>query len=301
MALALSQTAAIIRYELLMAWRRRALLVMGGFFLVTLIGFTAIQPPSQPIIGDIVEVNTSANPPTITRRDAATGELIVEEATEEQIQSVPQALRDISLITLSSTQMVVMLVAIIFPVLVAITVVVFFAETIPLDRQYRIRELFNSAPVSSLVYLGSKLLGAWAALAITMLFVMIGFGIFARITLGAFDLTYYLQSWLLVVLPFALTCTGWSVLAASGAGSRRKAILIGLVLLPGALLLYTLISVQFWSEVMLVGSRITPQEPLTLTMLFGAAISQTAAIQFGFLISVGFLFLVVWAWSRMRA
>ncbi len=300
MALALSQMAAIIRYELLMTWRRRALLVMGGFFLLALIGFTAMQPPTQTALGDIVQVNTNTNPPTVTRQDPATGELVIEETTEEFVQTLSPALRNVPLSLLSNTQLIVTMIAIIFPVLAAITVVVFFAETIPLDRQYRVRELFDSSPLGKFAYAGGKLLGAWTALGLTLLVVMIGFGIYARLALGLFDVSYYLQAWFLVVLPFALTCTGWGVLGASGAGSRRKAIMIGLLLVPGAITLYALAAAQFWREVLVVGSRISADEPLTLTALFGQAITQSAAIQLSFLASVAILFLIIWAWSRLR-
>ncbi len=300
MALALSQMAAVVRYELLMAWRRRALLVMGGFFLLALIGFTAMQPPAQSALGNIVRVDTSVNPPTITRQDPATGELTVEETTDEFIQTLPPALQNISLPLLSNTQLIVTMIAVIFPVLVAITVVVFFAESIPLDRQYRVHELFNSTPLTNAAYLGGKLLGAWAALGLTLLLVMISFGIVARLIVGAFDPLYYLQTWFLVVFPFAFTCTGWSVLAASSVGSRRKAIIIGLILIPGAMILYALFSIQFWAVVLDAGSRLGANQPLTLAVLFGEAIRQSAVMQLGFLASVAALFLIVWAWSRIR-
>ncbi|MBE2183154.1 MAG: hypothetical protein IAE89_06995 [Anaerolineae bacterium] len=285
--MALSQMAAVVRYELLMAWRRRALLVMGGFFLLALIGFTAMQPPAPVELAGTVQVDTSTDPPTIIQEYSAVDGLTVEEL-------------NISLNLLPNTQLVVTMIAVIFPVLVAITVVVFFAESIPLDRQYRVRELFDSTPLANATYLGGKLLGAWAALGLTLLVVMISFGILARLIVGAFDPLTYLQAWFLAVFPFALTCTGWSVLAASGAGSRRKAIMIGLVLVPGAMILYALFSIQFWAVVLDVGSRMSADEPLTLTALFGEAISQSAVMQLWFLASVAALFLIVWAWSRVR-
>jgi hypothetical protein len=81
-----------------------------------------------------------------------------------------------------------------------------FAETIPLDRQHKLRELLETKPLTKTTYLAGKVLGLWVSLGIGLLVCALLYGVAARFLFGAFDLLLYTAVWGLVLLPATLPC-----------------------------------------------------------------------------------------------
>ena len=109
-----------------------------------------------------------------------------------------------------------------------IALTLFLAETIPLDRQFKVRELIDALPISRAMYLGGKVLGVWAGLA---LIVLVGGAvnlITARLMIGLYDVRVVALLWLGMALP----CSGrWARSVCwrrHFSSSRRVAVMFGI-------------------------------------------------------------------------
>jgi len=116
--------------------------------------------------------------------------------------------------------------------LLSIVVLALVADTIALDRHYRVNEVISSLPVTPGVYLTGKLFSVWGpALALLAASGLISAGII-RSSLGAFDIGLFAGYWLIDLLPFALYTIALGPLWAARAPSQRRATLIGFMLIP---------------------------------------------------------------------
>lgn len=216
----MSRLGAIARYELLMAWRRRSLLILGLVVLLTSLAFS-------------VMVASQANRP----------------GTRVWIDPVVQAAADASgwrvEVLMRTTQQIsqVALVAIVFN----LALVLIVAETIPLDRWFRIRELLDALPVSRAEYLGGKVLSVVSGITLIVLTGGAVSLVMARLVIGEYDLRAVLASWLVLVLPISWANGAASVMAAAFWNNRRTAVLFNLLLLPAfmALLWVALMNLNF--------------------------------------------------------
>ena len=103
---------------------------------------------------------------------------------------------------------------------------VFMADIIPKDQQIGVRELLDTLPISRGIYLVGKLLGAWLALFSSLAIVVIVVPIFWFLRVGAFDLRPYLEMWLFGGVSLVVINTGISIFLAAGQPSRRRAIIL---------------------------------------------------------------------------
>lgn len=104
-----------------------------------------------------------------------------------------------------------------------------FAENIPLDKQYKVREIIDVQPITPSTYLAGKMFSVWSAtLAVMLLVVLLGGG-FIWLMRGEFFLGLVLPFWLLVLIPLALFSSQSGVMLAAGCETRRSAVLLGLV------------------------------------------------------------------------
>jgi hypothetical protein len=184
----LTQLAGMAKYEFKMHWRRRALWVITLTMLV-ITGFAAMLGGTE--IGGLVDKLAEAGGLTDTA----------------QVR--------LFMVLFATWVSVAVLLSFIFPIAVA--------DTIPLDRQLQIRELLDSLPLHSSIYLLGKLLGIWlAAFAGVILSLPITAAIW-WITAGSYDVGKYAQMWLIGGAALIVLNGGLIVLAAAGQPTRRRA------------------------------------------------------------------------------
>jgi len=186
----LRQLAAMIHFEFLLQWRRR--------------GMTSV------IVGLVA---TPLFVAALTRSQlAASGAA----SLEPESSTFQMALAQMQFGAWMGSALVLTL---LLPILVA--------DTVPRDRQWGIRELLNSLPITSSTYLGGKLLSLWASLLVGLGAAGVVTALVWRLVIGPYDLSIFLRLWLVGVVPLALINSGLSMLLAAGQPTTRRAILIG--------------------------------------------------------------------------
>ncbi len=200
----MGKVGTIARYELLMAWRRRSLPILWLVLVLTGIAFSLLSA-SQGRSGSILYVD----PATRAAADASGW-------SAESIILTRQEISQVSLIALIFNLALVLIVA----------------ETIPLDRQLRIRELLDVLPISRAAYLGGKVISVLGGIALILLTGGVVSIVTQRLILGEFDARAVVLAWLVLVLPVSSANGASSVLASAFWGSRRMAVMFSLLLLP---------------------------------------------------------------------
>ena len=112
------------------------------------------------------------------------------------------------------------------------------ADTIPLDRQYGVRDTLDSLPLSQGVYILGKLLGTWAAVLVGMLVIMVLTAIGWWFLGGAYDVMAYIQMWVVGVAWIAILNSGIGVLVSAGQPNRRRAIVVAILFVVVAIALF---------------------------------------------------------------
>jgi hypothetical protein len=210
----MSKLGAIVRYELLMAWRRRSLpivwiLLLGGVVFFSLL--VANVNRQQPVMDQVVERNAvDPNAP-----EWAQGIDIVE------------ATHTLALINVVIAGMVFFTVG----------VTLMMGEVIPLDRQFKVRELLDALPLNRTAYLGGKLVSVWIGLLIGTVVMGVVCAVALYLIFGAYDLRVFVVLWIALLLPISFVASAISVLAGVMVGTRRGAVLVGLVAMPFVLIL----------------------------------------------------------------
>lgn len=102
------------------------------------------------------------------------------------------------------------------------------AETLPRDRQFGVRELLDSLPLSPFAYLSGKLLGAWISVAAGATVLVVGAGIAWRIVAGPYQLGPFLAMGLTGIGLLSVLNCGLAILAAAGQRNASRALLVGL-------------------------------------------------------------------------
>lgn len=197
----MTQLNAMVRYEVLMAWRRHSLPMIWVLLLGGVLIFVAL----------VAENNT---------RWLASG-------MQAQLDNGTYTLEQFRTTSLFS----IVIAAMIFYSIGVISVV---SEVVPLDTQFRVRELLRALPLSPAKYLAGKLLGVWAGAFLGWLGVGIIGGVGMWLILGAYDWRVFVSLWLLLPLPAVLTAAALSVLVSALVNTRRQSVLVGLLVLPFA-------------------------------------------------------------------
>lgn len=191
------QLLGMAQYEFKMHWRRKALLIL-------FVAFVAIMVVSLLIfVGSIRQVGTEA---------------------EETFQSYVAAYA-----VLTAWMPLSVGLALVLPVMVA--------DTIPLDRQYGVRDLLDSLPLPRAVYLTGKLLGMWAAVLAGLFAGLAVAALVWLLSVRAFDARPFLEMAVVGAGSLAVMNGGLGVLVAVGQPSRRRAIVLVVALLAVVLLL----------------------------------------------------------------
>jgi hypothetical protein len=193
--LQLSQLVGMIRYEFLLQWRRRGLLVVTLALLVIGVGF---------LLAGREQIDTSRA--TWVASGVTAGEIRLR-------------------VTLSLLPLLwpafYMIMALMYPI---ITV-----ETIPIDRQFGVRELFRALPLSTGLYLIGKVLGMWLSLLVGLAVAAVVIGVAWWIVLGPFEVSMYAELWIVACAPMALLTSGLVTLLVAAQPGRRRAIMIGMI------------------------------------------------------------------------
>ncbi|MBN2548210.1 MAG: ABC transporter permease subunit [Anaerolineales bacterium] len=194
---------AIARSEFLMHWRRRGMIVISLAMIVL------------PVAAAIYMHSTL--------RTISTGWVEAGAATaQESRQYVAMAILPIL------WPSVYVVLALILPVITA--------DAIPRDAQIGTRELLESLPIRSTVYLAGKLLGVWAGSIGALAAAMTATGIIWWLMVGPFDLGLYAQEWVVGAMPLAVLNGGLSALLASGQPDGRRGVLVGIGVAVSSLL-----------------------------------------------------------------
>ncbi len=201
MASTFVHAGAVLRYEFLIQWRQRVALIasFGLCFMCVLLMF---------------ELRNSLS-------------LFAEKTlTPQQLSEVNRQLSTVAVLTLYTLLHIFSL--LVFPIILA--------DTFPKDKQYGVRELIDTLPLSSASYLIGKVSASVCSVLIALGLPMIVLGVGWWLIVYPFDVGAYLGMWIVALIPTALINTALCVLIASGQPTRRRAILIGIVFAFGCLL-----------------------------------------------------------------
>lgn len=216
------QILTIARYEMLMAYRRRTLVIIGLLLLLGLIVFTKISLDANQAFNTIARAEGSV----ITTVDETGREVLLP-------QTLPSWLEGINLDVWMGGAIILTSLTINM-IVVSITLVMFVSEVIPLDGLYRVRELIHALPLGRGSYLMGKLLGVWFGLLAVIGVGIVVSAVWFRVNF-TYDVRYFLLLWVVAVIPVVLVCGALAVLFTSWLTSRRIAVLISLLALPVAL------------------------------------------------------------------
>lgn len=284
----LRQVLAIARYEMLMAFRRRTLVILGVLMLIGIAVFTQISLDANQSLNTVARVEGSV----ITTTDEAGEETLLPQALPEWLEGVDLEvwMGGAIVVTTLITSMIV----------VAITLVMLANETVPLDGQYRTHELLRSLPLSRASYLAGKVLGVWFSLLLVAGIGIVVSAIWFRVNF-TYDFRYFLLLWGALVIPVLFVCGALSVLLTSWLYSRRIAILISLLVLPIALLavvagITTLSGIGIYLDPSYAYYAYVPPDQRStdaVTMLIA-----TTTVQYAAVLIAAWTF--AWAWQRFR-
>lgn len=191
----LAQLAGMIRYEFLMQWRRKTMIVVLAPLLLMFVFFALLSAE---------QVRSQA-------QNAITSGL---SATEVQ--------RALTL-TLIPAVWAVLHIMIILVTPIAVS------DTIPKDRQLGMRELLDTVPLSSGVYVAGKLLSMWLVLLAGLGGVAVLTGLLWLVVFGSYDVATYAAVWAFLAAPLALANPGIAMLLAAGQPNRRRAVTVGFI------------------------------------------------------------------------
>lgn len=265
---------AIVRYEILMAWRRRSLPILWILLLVGVVSFAAlIADVNQrtPVVEGAVQANVGADAPEWA-----------------QGLDVVKTTHTIALIN-------VMIAGMVFYV---IGVTLMTGETIPLDRQFKVRELLDTLPISRTQYLGGKLLGGWGGLLLGMVLVGVLAALALHFILGAYDLRVFAALWVAMLLPPTFLAAAFSILLSSAAGSRRTAVIVGLLIIPVVMIFVTLAVPSFAG----IGALIEPVYAVGILLMPGDEANAEIVNRIGNTLAIyGVALVVVWVLAWVNA
>lgn len=273
----MSQLSGIARYELLMAWRRRSLPILWVLLLVGVVGFG--------LLVHSVNQETPVVEESIARSASDTG---------------PEWARDLDVV--ESTHTIGLInVLIAGMVFYTIGVTLMLGEVIPLDRQFKVRELLDTLPLSRATYLAGKLLGAWVGLLLGTALVGLICAPALWLIFGVYDLRVYAALWVAMLVPESLLAAALSVLASAQVASRRAAVIVGLLLTPFVMALAVTSVISFAG----IGALIKPVYAVGVLLMPGPETNAeivnritNALVLFSGIILAAWL--CAWAWMRVR-
>ncbi len=210
-----SQLAGIIRYELVSGWRRGSLVAL--ILMMALLPFVFNWLTS--ISAQVAQANLTLWP--------------------------EQALLIHTGAAIGMNTFVLVLEVFILPLLVA--------EIIPLDRQYRVRELLDSLPFRGTTYLAGKICSIWLVFAVWSLVQALINGVLAWRTIGPYRVDILASFWVFGLLLLGLFSSGIALLLSVKAETHTQAILVGILAALASLGVFFLLPTReyLWSGLVL--------------------------------------------------
>lgn len=233
----LHQLRAMIQYEALLQFRRRGALAVILFSLVALILLTLLNSGvGVPGLDNetLIRLDYSDDTGLTVTTQAADGTLTTRPAPDDIAEVIPRWMAGADYLERTRTFTIILMTAVGLQVIL-IALLPVMAESIPIDKHFRMRELLASLPIPEWIYLAGKVIGAWLILFTGWLIIMFMFGIFYHLRVGSIDGITFVRIWLVLNLPAGLIMSGLTILAASAIATRRKSVLVGLALIPIAL------------------------------------------------------------------
>ncbi|MDX2162162.1 MAG: hypothetical protein SF162_12625 [bacterium] len=301
MDIGLHQIWGIVRYEALMQWRRRTLIVLFGFFVVGIIGLSTLIDSSRTVLNRMTAVQFEADRVVIRYENVATGAPVEQVLTGDAAALVPRWFANVDMTTFQTTwEFLLLLVPGVLVLLLAIPPLV--AEIIPLDSQYRIRELLAAAPLAQRDYLFGKVFSLWIGTGVGLAISTVIVAGYVHVRYGPVDALLIVRFWAVLMLPVALIMSGYAVLLGGLARTRRTAVFIGIALLAVSLLVAngTIITAYVSNPLFVsardAGSAAGTYESLIVDMFNGAV---NGAIPFA--VALVGVWVLVWGVLRWKA
>jgi ABC-type transport system involved in multi-copper enzyme maturation permease subunit len=181
------------------------------------------------------------------------------------------------------------------------------ADVLARDRQYGVREVLDSLPVTRGQYLFGKLLGWWMAAGSGLLVAMVIVGAGLWILIGPYHLDQFAVMWLAFGFGIGLVNSSLSLLLASGQPTRRRAIIIAVVFAA----LCLLANITLIGKAEALWNVISPGRHAISIHFIMEAFSDQVPIQVaptsdviwslvGGVLEVAVVGVAVWLWMRMR-
>jgi ABC-type multidrug transport system permease subunit len=144
-------------------------------------------------------------------------------------------------------------------VLIVLLLPLTLSELIPLDRQYRMREILDALPLTPNLYLIGKLLSVWPILLTGLLLAALLSGVLAWLQHGPYHVGTLATFWITGLIPLALFTSQAAVMFSAGQSSRRRAILTGLLAVPFSVTASFLLPVNRFLFAALLRSSLTAE------------------------------------------
>lgn len=298
----MAQLGGVIRYEALMQFRRRTILVLGLFFIIGAVGLTSMLQSGNMGVAtqEILQVEFEGENVTLISRMTETGEIVRQTmATDsEQGSWIPRWYGDVDFPQVMTTwRIFAVLSASLLLILIAVPPML--SEVIPLDKHYQVREVMDASPLARSTYLIGKVAGTWLGIGAVTLICAILFGVYSWVTYGAFELWTYARFWLVIVLPMALIITGFAVVVPAVARSRRVGVLMGI----GLLVVSMLMAMALIPGTFLAG-LFSPQTAAARTASYeeivAGMLNSLLANLFPYAVALLVVSVIVWAWMRFK-
>ena len=189
----LLQLWTIVRYEMLSSWRRGSLRAVLIFTLLLPQLFHGISFAFGSMMDEALVASLSDRPA-----------LLLLAGTN---------------VALIAGGMTVILSVLMLPMMVA--------EMVPLDRQHRVREVIDAAPIGAGLYLAGKMLSVWPVILIGLCVGGVLNGVISWVLNGPFQIHILVLFWVTGLIPLALFGSQMGVMLAAGQPSRRRAVVVG--------------------------------------------------------------------------
>jgi pimeloyl-ACP methyl ester carboxylesterase len=187
-------------------------------------------------------------------------------------------------------------------VLIVLLLPLTLSELIPLDQQYRVREILDALPLRPSLYLAGKLLSVWPALVAGLILAALVSGALAWHQNGPYQVGTLAAFWMTGLIPLALLSSQIAVLFSAGQPSRRRAILTGLLAVPLSLAATFLLPVNKFLFAALLHSSLTPEklaDPAVVAALppYPEAFALDTLLRLGTVLTLMVLIWLATAWS----
>jgi ABC-type transport system involved in multi-copper enzyme maturation permease subunit len=271
-----SQLGGIVRYEILMQRRQRMIIVV------------MLSAIALPIIMYVLFGQRNAE--EIQRTWITSGGISTEAALQVTTRSA----------TLYAAMSLYMITLLILPVVAA--------DVIAKDRQYGVREVLDSLPLTAGTYLAGKVLSWGASVMIGLAIALFVTGAALWLLIGPYHVTTFAAAWLAIGWGIGVVNSVISMLLAAGQPTRRRALGVAVIFAAACLFanVALLVDTGLWANLINPGRSALTLHFLLLAMTeTPLPLADTARLAswslIGGAIEVAMVWGAVWLWMRRKA